>query len=282
MTMPRMGLFSFFTTSELRSRGETIASIRTSIDVGDRFRVIKGWYGTPATPTDAVLAMRMGGRLGCVSALALHGAWTPPDPGTHVLFPTSASGRRSAQRMQGATVVRHWSAPADRTGSAFAVAPLELAIADALRCVAPHLLIALLDSLLHRRLISRNRLEALIARGPRRVHHLIRHLEPRSESGIESIVRYLLAMAGVDAEVQVTMLSGDRTDIEVGEWLVIEADGRETHAQQRAFTKDRERVVRLMREGRIVLQFAYATIMYDFDFVLDAVQAVIARHAPVA
>ena len=78
------------------------------------------------------------------------------------------------------------------------------------------------------------------------------------------------------------MASGDRTDVEIGGWLVIEADGRETHAQQKAFTADRERVVRLMRQGRIVLQFAYATIMYDFDTVLEAVREVVARHAPVA
>ncbi|MBW4041376.1 MAG: hypothetical protein HIU86_04510 [Acidobacteria bacterium] len=277
-----MGRFAIFSTAELRARGETVSSIRAEIALGGRFRIIKGWYGTPETPRDAVLAMRIGGRLGCASALRLHGAWVPPDVGTHVVFPSAASGRRSAGRERGPSVVRHWSAPADRTGSAFGVAPLELAIADALKCLPPHLLIAVLDSLLHKHLISRNRLEALIGRGPRRVHHLIAHLEPRSESGIESIIRYLLAMAGIRVDVQVRMLSGDRTDIDVGEWLTIEADGRESHATEAGFTADRVRVVRLMREGRIVLQFAYATIMYDFEFVLDAIRDVIARHAPVA
>lgn len=279
-----MGRFSMFTTAELRALGATPGTIRDSIAAGELFRIIKGWYGTAATPKDAVLAMRMGGRLGCVSALGLHGAWIPPRLGTHVVFPTAASGRRSAGRERGTTVVRHWSARRDRTGSAFGVAPLDVAVSDALGCLPPHLLIAVLDSLLHEHLISRNRLEALIRRGPRRVHHLIDHLEPRSESGIESIVRYLLAIAGIRAQVQVqvTMPSADRVDIEVDDRLVIEADGRETHAKEAAFTRDRVRVVRLMREGRIVLQFAFATIMYDFDFVLEAVQDVIARHAPVA
>jgi very-short-patch-repair endonuclease len=276
-----MGRFSIFTTAELRAQGQTIAMIRDSIAAGSRFRIIKGWYGTPTTPKDAVLALRMGGRLGCVSALRLHGAWVPPDLGTHVLFPTSASGRRSADHDRGASITRHWGARRDRTGSAFGVAPIELAIADALVCLPPHLLIAVLDSLLHERLISRNRLEAIVRRGPGRVQHLIAHLEPRSESGIESIVRYLLAIAGIRSQVQVTMLSGDRVDIEVDDWLVIEADGRETHATVQAFTKDRVRVVRLMREGRIVLQFAYATIMYDADFVVASIQDVIARHAPI-
>ena len=277
-----MGSFSFFTTAELRARGETIATIRNAIEVGRIFRIIKGWYGTATTPDGAVLAMRVGGRLGCVSALALHGAWVPPDLGLHVLFPSAASGRRSAGRRRGDAVVRHWSAPRDQTGSAFAVAPIDIAVADALRCLPPHLLIAVLDSLLHKHLISRNRLEALIGRGPRRVHHLVRYLEPRSESGIESIVRYLLAIAGIASEVQVRMLSGDRVDIEVGGWLTIEADGRGSHATEQAFTADRVRVMRLMREGRIVLQFAFATIIYDSDTVLDAVREVMARHAPVS
>ena len=178
-------------------------------------------------------------------------------------------------------MTRHWSAPEDRTGSAFAVAPIEVAIADALTCLPPHLLIAVLDSLLHRRLISRNRLEAVLARGPVRCRHLRRHLEPRSESGIESIVRYLLVIAGVHLDVQVRTLGADRVDIMVGDWLVVECDGREFHAQEKAFTADRARVVRLMREGRIVLQFAYATIMYDHAFVVSSVQAVIAQQAPV-
>ncbi len=276
-----MGAFSFFTTAELRARGETVGDMRDAIAIGRRFRVIKGWYGTTATPQEAVLAMRMGGRLGCLSALTLHGAWVPPDVGLHVMFPSAASGRRSAGRRRGERVVRHWSAPKDRTGSAFAVAPLDLAIADAVHCLPPHLLIAVLDSLLHKGLICRNRLEALIVRGPRRVHHLVTHLEPRSESGIESIVRYLLAIAGIVAEVQVRMVSRDRTDLEVGGWLTIEADGREHHATEGAFTADRLRVVRLTRQGRIVLQFAFATIMDDFDTVLDAVREVMARHAPV-
>ncbi len=279
--MSGMSRFGFFTTAELRARGESVASMRAGIATGRWTRVIKGWYATPETPREAVLAMRTGGRLGCVSALKLHGAWVPPHLGTHVVFPTAASGRRSAGREQGPTVVRHWSAKRDHTGSAFGVMPIEMAIADALSCLPPHLLIAVLDSLLHRGLISRNRLEAVVRRGPKKVQHLIAHLEPRSESGIESIVRYLLAVAGIRSSVQVKMLSGDRTDIEVDDWLVIEADGRETHAKEQAFTADHVRVVRLMREGRIVLRFAFATIMYDFEFVLEAVRDVMAHHAPI-
>jgi hypothetical protein len=78
---------------------------------------------------------------------------------------------------------RHRSARNDRNRAGAGVLPLDLAIPDALTCVPPHLLIAILDSLLFRRLIARNRLEAIIRRGPKRLHHLCALLEPRSEVG---------------------------------------------------------------------------------------------------
>ena len=276
-----MGAFSFFTTRELYGAGETTATIRASIACGARFRVIGGWYGDSSTPEEAVLAMRIGGRLGCVSALRLHGAWFPPAAGLHVVFPSSASGRRSFGREQGASVVRHWHGKSDRTGSAFAVAPIELAIAEALECQPNHHLIAILDSVLQKRLMTRNRLEAVVRRGPARVHHLIPHLDARSESGTESITHYRLAMSGIVTSIQVTLRERHRLDLDLDGWLGIEIDGREHHAQEKAFTRDRKRVARIMRDGRLVLQFSYATEMYEWDFVIETIRAVIAQHAPV-
>ena len=277
-----MGAFLFFTTKELYSSGETVASIRASIVRAERYRVIGGWYATPLTSEAAVLAMRIGGRMGCVSALELHGAWHPPDSGLHVVFPTSASGRRSTGREQGASIVRHWHGKTDRTGSRFAVAPIELALAEALECQPNQYLMAILDSILHNRLMSKNRLEAIVRRAPARVHHLLDHLDPRSESGTESITRYRLTMSGIVTKIQVTLRAKDRLDLEVDDWLAIEIDGRKHHAQKAAFTKDRKRVVRIMREGRIVLQFAYATVIYEWEFVIETIRAVMAQYAPIA
>lgn len=277
-----MGAFSFFTTKELYAGGRTRATLRASVRRGEFYRVIDGWYATSQTPKDAVLAMRMGGRTGCVSALQMHGAWYPPDTGHHVVFPTSASGRRSADYQQGASMVRHWHGKGDRTGSAFAVAPIELALAEALECQPNHYLVAILDSILHRRLMTRNRLEAIVRRGPARVHHLVAHLDARSESGTESITRYRLTMSGIVSTIQVTLRGKDRLDLLIDGWLAVEIDGRKHHAQAKAFTKDRTRVARIMRDGRLVLQFAYATVIYEWDFVLETIRAVMGQHAPIA
>jgi very-short-patch-repair endonuclease len=276
-----VGAFSFFTTAELRGEGHTIRTVQQEIEAGRLERVIKGWYATPQTDREAIRAMRMGGRLGCASALRLHGAWCPPLGGPHLQLPSHASGRRLARFVLPDDVTVHWHGKDDRTGSAFPVAPVELAVPQMLACQPPHLAVAVLDSLLHRRLVSANRLDALIAAGPHRMRFLAEHLEPRSEDGMESIIRFGLAMAGITTEIQVVLRSRDRLDLLVDDWLVLEADGRETHAVEAAFTRDRVRAARVMRNGRHVVQFSYATVMYDFPFVVDTVLTLIRQHGPV-
>jgi hypothetical protein len=271
----------FFTTAELRAQGHTVGSVRREIEAGRLERVIKGWYATPRTDREAVRAMRLGGRLGCVSALRLKGAWCPPDQGMHIEFPSYASGRRLALRGLPEEAIAHWHGKEEATGSAFPVVPIEVAVDRMLRCQPPHLAIAVLDSLLFRRLITENRLRAAIAAGPERMRSLAEHLEPRSEEGIESIVRFRLAMVGVTASVQVALRSRDRLDLLIDDWLVLELDGRATHAQKQAFTADRVRTARLIRDSRVVLQFAYATILYQWQFVESTVLDVMAKHAPV-
>lgn len=273
----------FVTRADLRAAGYTVARIRTEIALGLLERVIRGWYCRPGADRGAVRALRLGGRLSCVSALKLLGAWVPPDLGTHVGFPSHASGRRmrNGRASLPQDVVAHWHPKAAATGSAFAVTPLARCIEDLLVCQPPHIVVAVLDSLLHERLIQRNRLDALILAGPQRMRFIADHLHAASESGIESIVRFRLAVAGFTVDVQVLFREQYRLDLVIDGWLVLEIDGREAHTRRGAFTKDRVRAATIMRDGRMVLQFAYATVMHDWDFVLASVRDVMAQHAPV-
>lgn len=276
-----MGAFSFLTTDELRAEGYTIERIRAEIAAGALERVIRGWYCRQGADRDAVRAMRLGGRISCVSALALHGGWLPPDAGLHIGYPSHASGRRLAQREASEGTVTHWHPKAAATGSAFAVTPVEHAIADLLLCQPPAFIVATLDSLLHKRVVQRNRVGALVLQGPLKHHFLAGRLNPQSGSGIESIVRFGLWSAGIHGRIQVVVRGDFRVDVLIDDWLVLELDGRGTHAQRKAFTADRRREAIIMREGRIVLRFSYATVMYDWAFVLSSVQDVMRQHAPV-
>ena len=220
-----MTAHDFLTTAELRAAGHTIASIRREIDTGQPGRVIKGWYATTKTDREAIRAMRLGGRLGCVSALRIKGAWCPPDPRDARRVPVLRLGATArhpgASRRRG----RNLDGKEEGTGSAFPVVPIDIAVARMLLCQPAHLAIAVLDSLLFRRLMTENRLGAVVAAGvPEHMRFLADHLEPRSEEGIESIVRFRLAMIGITASVQVTLRSRDRLDLLIDDWLVLELD----------------------------------------------------------
>ncbi|MGN6443872.1 DUF559 domain-containing protein [Amnibacterium sp.] len=276
-----MADFSFLTTAELRAQGYDIDRIRAEIAGGRLERVIRGWYCRPGADRGAVRAMCLGGRISCVSSLALHGGWLPPDPGLHVGFPSHASGRRMARRTAPEGTVAHWHPKDAATGSAYAVTPIDHAIADLLVCQPPAFVVATLDSLLHKRVVQRNRVGALILAGPQRRHHLASRLTAASGSGIESIVRFGLSAAGIHGRIQVVVRGAYRVDVIIDDWLVLELDGRDTHAQEKAFTADRRREATIMRDGRIVLRFSYAMVMYEWDLLLATVQDVMRQHAPV-
>jgi very-short-patch-repair endonuclease len=273
---------TFLTRQQLRAQGYTVERIRADIEAGLLERVIRGWYCRPGADRTVVQAMRLGGRLSCVSALRLYGAWSPPDVGLHLGFPSHASGRRRADRATPEGVVSHWHPKDAATGSSFAVTPMARSIEDLLVCQPAHFVAATLDSLLNKRLIQRNRVDALILAGPHRMRYLADHLHPGSESGIESIVRFLLASAGIRASIQVVLRERYRVDLLIDGWLVVEIDGRATHTRRKDFTRDHVRAATLMRDGRLVLAFAYATVMYDWDFVLASILDVMTQHAPVS
>lgn len=270
----------FRTTAELRAAGEDVESIRAGIAEGRLERVIRGWYVLPGADRAAVRAMRLGGRLGCVSALALHGAWSPPESRLHLVLPSHASGRRLRVGELPDAVVPHWHPKAAASGSSFAVSPVDLAVEQLLICQERRVVVAVLDSLLHRRLIGSNRLAAVVAAGPVRTRPLLDHLDGRAESGIESLVRFGLAAAGIHCRVQVVLSGQNRVDLLIDDWLVVEVDGREWHTGER-FTRDQVRAATIMRDGRLVVRFAYATVVYDWDFVATTIRDLTTQYAPI-
>jgi predicted transcriptional regulator of viral defense system len=65
-------------------------------------RVREGWYALHGNPPDLVEAWRIGGRLGCVSALAFYGFAAAPRQ-VHVAVPANAS------RLRHGDAIIHWS-----------------------------------------------------------------------------------------------------------------------------------------------------------------------------
>lgn len=243
-------------TSTLRARGWTPSAIEREVEAGHLWRVVRGWYAEPGTDPELVRAVRLGARLGCISALRVYGAWCPPDAGMHIAMPFSADGRRlKRETSQGVTV--HWRSKVDRQEWVTGLSPVLTAAAHAVQCQPAHFAVAVLDSLLHRRIASARSIYAMLAALPEPHRRLARYLDARSEEGIESIARYRLAEAGIVAEPQVVVPGVGRVDLLIDGWLALELDGRETHAQQKAFSSDRRRSALMGQEGVRTLHFSY-------------------------
>ena len=275
-----MSAFGVLSTSDLRARGLTRYRIEAAVRSGDLRPVIRGWYATAGAHSDVVRAMQFGGRAGCISALGASGAWRPPDPRLHIAMSPSASGRRLADAPLDEIAV-HWHGAGEAIGSGFAASPPEASIGHLVGCQPSWFTVAVLDSLMQRRIMSENRLRSLLASTSGPAAALAPYLDARSESGIESIARYRLALRGISAEPQVVMPGIGRVDLLVDGWLVVELDGREFHAQQASFGRDRRRTNSLYRDGKLVLQFDYASVIHDWQTVEATVLSTLALHAPV-
>lgn len=89
------------------------------------FRIRRGWYGIPGLGDEVVRAVRVGGRVGCLSALAHHGE-VPLPRQLHVAVRANAAGFRSPDDpnlpldVVRDGVVLHWMRRAD-TGDRQAV-----------------------------------------------------------------------------------------------------------------------------------------------------------------
>lgn len=82
---------------------------------GRVLRVKKGMWALPDLDPLAIAAIRAGGRLACVSALAYHGVIAREGAGLHICAPAGVANWRP--RPGKAPVVRHWSRapqPGDR------------------------------------------------------------------------------------------------------------------------------------------------------------------------
>lgn len=109
------------TTAELRQLGYDTDALGRSLGYGTFVRVRRGWYALRGTPPEVLAAVRVGGRLACVSALVHYGLLPTEGGPLHVEVPRNASRLRVSE---GGTVI-HWVSdpgPGDRRAVSIATA----------------------------------------------------------------------------------------------------------------------------------------------------------------
>ncbi|MFB2555189.1 endonuclease domain-containing protein [Herbiconiux liangxiaofengii] len=132
-------------------------------------------------------------------------------------------------------------------------------------------LVAVLDSAVRERVCTSRQLAGELGTVPR-LGRVMRRMDPRAESGTESVARVRLIDAGLEVEPQVR-IPPYRADLVLPGRLVVEVDGREFHDTASSFESDRRRDAELARRGYRVLRLSYAQVLYDWPTCLAAVLA---------
>jgi very-short-patch-repair endonuclease len=215
---------------------------------GEIRRVRPGWYAVGTSVPELLTAVRAGGAVTCVSALRLRGAWAIDDELLHIRV------RRGNTSSPSAAVRRHWS---DEP----VLAPMDDALTAArcvIRCLPTEHAVAVLDSALRLGLVTGSDLRRESSARARRV---IAHLDPRSESGLESLARLRLRHHRIRLRTQVKIAGVGRVDILIGDRLILELDGEEWHD----FEEDRARDRRAMVRRYLPIRASYRQVMFEWD-----------------
>jgi very-short-patch-repair endonuclease len=229
-------------------------------------------------------AVRVGGRLACVSVLSLRGVFVFDDSRVHVHLERSMSRMRSPVdrtrafgHIDRASTTLHWS-PLRADGQSLGVVSVADALAQAVRCQDARSAVATVDSVLHQGVLSEAEVRDVFASLPARYGVILRLTDPRSEAGTESLMRLILRQLGVRFEVQVVIDDVGRVDFLVEGWLIVECDSKAHHegwVQQR---RDRRRDLAAARQGFVTLRPLAEDLLYDRETVVRAVSGLMAAH----
>ena len=105
--------------------------------------------------------------------------------------------------------------------------------------------------------------------------NLAERCDPKSESGLETMVRLRLRALGIHLQTQVDIPTVGRVDLLVGDRLIIETDGRENHQPKYQADRTRDRAATSL--GLLTMRLTYEDVVYRWDTVEADILAIIRR-----
>jgi len=265
-------------TRELVAAGMTRSQIAWAVGAGRLVRIRIGHFCLPELDVATQQAVRIGGRLACVSELARRGVWvTHPPRQPHVHLAANASRLRDPRVMTRrldprSGCVLHWGDVGEWGGDS-RVSVLAAA-RQSMACLDLHDAVATVESSVQNGVIS---LDALRAGATAAELAVIARVDGRAGSGLETLVREALRDAGLRVEPQFRVAGVGDLDLLVEGVVAVEADGRRFHGGAVA-PADRRRDAVVSSLGMTPLRFDYAQIVYDRPSVLRAIAGALLAH----
>lgn len=160
-------------------------------------------------------------------------------------------------------------------------APVEVVLHDSAACLPIVDAVVIVDSALRSGLVEGSDWPRVVEAGPHaaQVRRVLELADAGAQSVLESVARTVLHLSGVsNVASQVWFQDVGWVDLVVDRWLVIELDGRATHAS--SFQEDRRRDAELTRRGLVVLRFTYADLRDRCDWFVAVVLETLDRGRP--
>lgn len=266
---------------QLVRRGVRDHDLTRAVRSRDVVRVRNGWYSTMQESSPELRAVRVGGRLTGISAIAAFGGWVLGDHPLHVAVHDNAGRLRTQDNRHQKLNVRstrgvtlHWSSrEQDARGSAVCVA-----LIDALERVVLdedfETAVAAIDWALRTEQLDLVDFETLIIRLPRERRGIRHWIDKHCDSLPESLARTRLRLSGHDIVSQQPMVGGRSIDLVVDGIAAIEVDGDKFHRDR--FDADRSKDVDITLMGLHALRPSARTVFHDWRHFERAVDVAIA------
>ncbi|HCS60779.1 MAG TPA: hypothetical protein DIW46_05170 [Microbacterium sp.] len=265
-----------FSRAELLQAGGTGDDITRAVKAGLLLRLRRNYYAYPDADPDVVEAVRIGGRMACITLLQKLGVFVLKSAGLHMHLPPRMS--RIRQRKSESTVM-HWAQRSLEDCPKHVVSVRD-AVWQALLCQEARPAIATLDSVLHLRLATRAQLAELFTLLPARLQVLLSLVDGSAESGPETYMRLILRTLGVQFETQVEIPGVGRVDFVVEGWLIIECDSREFHEGWEKQVQDRNRDIAAAALGYTSIRPIASDILFDSSRVRQRISDVLEAFEP--
>lgn len=265
-----------FSRAELLQGGGTGDDITRAVKAGTLLRLRRDHYAYPDVDPDISEAVRVGGRLTCLTLLQKLGVFVLKSTGLHMHLSPQMSRIRARRS---ASTVMHWSQRSLKDCSRHVVS-IRDAVWQSILCQEPRAAIATLDSVLHLRIATQEQLVDLFTLLPARLQVLLQLVDGSAESGPETYMRLILRSLGVQYETQVEIPGVGRVDFVVEGWLIIECDSKEFHEGWEQQLKDRNRDIAAAGLGYISIRPIASDILFNSSSVRQKISEVIEAFGP--
>lgn len=255
-----------YSTRRLRDGGLSPRQIARHVADGRLTRLRRGVYAETGVDPVVASAVRVGGRLTCVSALALNGVWTMPFPDVHVRVASGISVTRGPGQHL------HWTR--ERLDDTQWIDDPLTSLALAVECLDLRAAVVVIDSVVNRCILDADVVARLLLATPRG-RRLLKLHDGKAESGIETLARLALRSRNIRVRTQVAIAGIGRVDLLIGDRLVLELDGREWHTD---FERDRARDRALVARGYLVIRASYRQVMAEWPLVESQILTLVRRR----